>query len=287
MFIMSVKAYIYAPNGNDFASDKWDFGFLKETFNKKNIEIEKVLSLPAVDRAFVVIPGPQSVGYETKINKQLKNIDKVVLFITGDEQGSFNVGKIKHSNIKMWVQYPYPKHVGLNFLPTGVPQHLKQNLPRYPKKTNTIYFGGQVTHPRRKELGDIIKHVPGSLYKPTSGFAKGDKPYRYYEKLSSAMVAAAPAGTVIIDSFRFYEAIEMLCIPIGDTKDSSGKINENYWQFLLGEDIPVITTSDWKLLPEIMISTLDDYPANMHRIVAWWIMYKRNFANKIMEQINE
>jgi hypothetical protein len=282
----SMKAYIYAPNGVDYASDKWDFGFLKEAFDKKNVQIEKVLSIPNEERAFVVVPGPQSLGYELTIRKELSNLGSVVLFITGDEQGLFDFKKIKHPQIKIWVQYPYRKHEGLNFLPTGVPQHLNKNLPRYPKKSYSIYFGGQVTHPRRKELGNIIKTIAGALYRPTPGFAKGDKPHKYYQKLASAKIAAAPAGSVIIDSFRFYEAIEMLCLPIADTKDSSGRLIEDYWTFLLG-DVPVITTSNWNELPLLMEDAMNNYPANMHKIVSWWMMYKRNFANKIMEQINE
>ena len=54
------KCYLYSFNEKDCASDKWDYGLLKETFDKNYIEQVKVLELPTVDRGFVVIPGPQN-----------------------------------------------------------------------------------------------------------------------------------------------------------------------------------------------------------------------------------
>ena len=80
------KCYLYSFNEQDCASDKWDYGLLKEIFDNKKIEQVKVQSLPVTDRAFVVIPGPQNLGHEDHISKELSNVSRVVLFITGDEE---------------------------------------------------------------------------------------------------------------------------------------------------------------------------------------------------------
>jgi hypothetical protein len=36
----------------------------------------------------------------------------------------------------------------------------------------------------------------------------------------------------------------------------------------------------------MLSSILEDYPRNMHNVVAWWIKYKRDLSIKIMRQIN-
>ena len=94
-----LKAYIYSKDPLDSANGKWDYGFLKQTFEKNKIEEVVVDALPQDERAFVVIPGKGNAGKENDIGKELNNIQRVVLFITGDEENLFNVDKIKHSSI--------------------------------------------------------------------------------------------------------------------------------------------------------------------------------------------
>ena len=48
-----------------------------------------------------------------------------------------------------------------------------------------------------------MKSLPNALYRPTKGFAQGDTPKEYYKTLSKAKIAPAPAGAVVVDSFRF------------------------------------------------------------------------------------
>ncbi len=107
IYIMNnTKAYLYSVKEEDCAADKWDYGLLKEIFNKYKIDEIKTTNLPKSERAFVVIPGPQNIGYEEQINEELKNISRLVLFINGDEEGKFDIRKINHSNAEIWVQYP-------------------------------------------------------------------------------------------------------------------------------------------------------------------------------------
>ena len=279
------KAYLYSFDEKDCASDKWDYGLLKETFDRNHIEQIKVLELPIVDRGFVVIPGPQNLGHEEYISNQLSKISRVVLFITGDEEGRFDIEKIVHPNIEIWIQYPHAKHKKYHKLPIGVPQHLSQNLPSYPVKEYDLFFAGQVTHQRRSQLAEIIQIIPNAVFKPTTGFAQGDKPIEYYEALSRSRISPAPSGAVVIDSFRFFEGIEMLCLPIGDNIDPKGNYIE-FYKYLFGTAIPVDNVNNWKDLKGLLPGILKEYPGNMHKAVAWWIKYKRDLSIKIMEQIN-
>ena len=280
-----INAYLYSVKQEDCAADKWDYGLLKEIFDKYKISQVKVTSIPKKDRGFVVVPGPQNLGHEEDVNYQIQNLSRVVLFITGDEEGMFDIDKINHPNAEIWIQYPHEKHNGYNKLPIGVPQHLKNLVPEYPSKDNDLYFGGQITHSRRQQLAKAIQTMPNALFKPTAGFAQGDKPIDYYRTLASAKVAPVPSGAIVIDSFRFYEAIEMLCLPIADRIDPNGN-SLNFYNYLFGYDLPVTHVSNWSELHKLAPKLLDHYPTNMHKIVTWWIKYKRDLGIKIMRQLN-
>jgi len=128
--------------------------------------------------------------------------------------------------------------------------------------------------------------MPNALFKPTAGFAQGDKPVDYYRTLASAKIAPAPSGAVVIDSFRFFEAIEMLCLPIADRIDPKGD-SLDFYNYVFGYDIPVHHVSNWSELHKLTPELLNQYPKNMHKVVSWWIKYKRDLGIKVMRQVNE
>ena len=281
-----ITAYIYSIDPLDAADGKWDYGLLKETFEKNNVEQTVVKEIPKAERGFVVIPGQGNAGKEKEISHQLKNLSRVVLFITGDEGAHFNVDKIDHPNISIWVQYPHQKHEQYNKFFIGVPQHLKSNLPDYPIKEYDIYFGGQITHQRRQQLAEVMPSLPNALYKPTNGFAQGEQPKDYYKTLAKARVAPAPAGAQVIDTFRFFEAIEMLALPVGDLVDSKGEIID-YFKYVYPAEIPIEKVKNWNQLQKMLPNLINNYPNNMHQVVCWWIKYKRDFSLKVMKDVYE
>ena len=285
MFIMSVKCYSITPKGKGFPDEKWDFGFLQEAFTRNHIEVIQTKVLSELDRAFVVAAGFEWTGLEDILNENLCKINRLVLFITADELGAFNVDKISHPNAEIWVQYPYPRHEAYNKLPLGVPNHKDNVIPDYPEKTTDIYFAGQITHRRRQEIAQALKRLPNAVYKLTKRFAQGETPKDYYRLLASSKFAPAPAGNATIDSFRFYEGLEMLSLPIADRISSVGE-DYGFWEILF-KDMPICQIQNWNKLRLLVPQLLEDYPANMHRAVSWWIKQKRDFAYKIMEQINE
>jgi hypothetical protein len=280
------KAYLYSVNPLDSADGKWDYELLRSTFERNGVEQLTVDSIPNEERCFVVIPGQGNAGKEAYISKQLQNSSRVVLFVTGDESAKFNIDKIDHPNISIWVQYPHQKHKKYNKFFVGVPQHLKDNLPNYPTKEYDVYFGGQITHDRRKELGQAMGSLPNAHYKPTAGFAQGQKPKDYYETLSKTKVAPCPAGAQVIDTFRFFESIEMLALPIGDLIDSKGEMID-YFNYLYPAGIPIEKIDNWNKLKEMLPNLINNYPNNMHQVVCWWIKYKRDFSIEIMKDIYE
>ena len=286
IYIMNqINAYLYSHDGKDYASDKWDYGLIKEIFDKYEVNQIKVTSIPEGEKAFVVIPGPQTAGNEDTLSDELSKLSRVVLFINGDENARFNVDKIIHPNIEIWIQYPHKKHSEYNKMPIGVPQHLKDNLPEYKEKDYDVYFGGQITHQRRVELSHVMPRLKNSLYGPTKGFSQGDKPKDYYAKLASAKIAPCPSGAAVIDTFRFFESIELLTLPVADTLDPKG-IQTDFYKDVFGINVPFKNVSNWNELDKLVPRLLDQYPNNMHQVVCWWIKEKRNIGIKIMRQIN-
>ena len=281
-----IKAYLLAVDGKSFPDHKWDFGFVKEAFDKNKITYEEVTSLPKVDKAFVVICGYENRGLNEEVARELRKVKKVVLFVTADERGLFKADRIAHHNIDIWIQSPYlNKHSQFNKMPIGCPSHMKDNLPEYTGKKNDVFFSGQITHDRRKQLAEAMPSIPNALFNPTPGFTQGYEPKEYFKHIIESRIIPCPAGTSTVDSFRFYEALEMLAIPIGDLRNSSNE-KQDYWNFVFEQEVPMPKSSNWFLLDVQVKELLSDYPANMHRVVSWWIKYKRDFAYKIMEQIN-
>jgi hypothetical protein len=280
-----INAYLYSVKQEDCAADKWDYGLLKQFFNKKNIKTERVTTLPNTDRAFVVIPGPQNVDFEDQISEELSKIGRVVLFITGDESATFKVDKIKHDNIEIWIQYPHRKHSQYNKLALGVPRDLHKHLPEYQDKVYDVSFSGQITHQRRQELAVVMPNIPNSFYNPTAGFAEGLKPKQYYDKMLLSKIVPCPSGAMVIDSFRFYEAIEMLCLPIGDKLDSKMQ-RTDFFNFLFQGEHSINTVENWQDLPKLLPELLNNYTSEMHQVVCWWIKYKRDLFNELMRQVN-
>jgi len=276
------KAYIFSLNPLDRANDKWDYSLLKEMFDNKKVKEISVSTLPDDDRAFVVITGGGNAGKEQDINKELSKINRVVLFITADECALFDVEKIKHRNISIWIQTPHDKHEKYNRFFLGPASHIKNNIPQYTEKKYDLSFSGQITHQRRQELARIMPRMKNSLYRPTEAFAQGDPPNEYFQNLAASKVVPCPSGAAVVDNFRFFEALEMLALPVGDLKDRSGQ-EKNYYEYVNKKTVPVPLTNDWHKLPDMMIEIMEDYPANMHKAVAWWIKYKRDFANQIMD----
>jgi hypothetical protein len=130
-----------------------------------------------------------------------------------------------------------------------------------------------------------MPNIPNSFYNPTNGFAEGLKPKNYYDKISISKIVPCPSGAEVIDSFRFYEAIEMLCLPIGDRLNS--KMQEtNFFNLVFGTEFPIQVTDNWHHIKKIIPVLLENYPQNMHQVVCWWIKYKRDLSIKVMRQAN-
>lgn len=287
---MGINAYFLSMNPEANAHDQWDAGFILDILELIDADITDVVELEKQDRAVVIIPARHHTGLEAEINKEINKVGNVVLVCLGDEEAEFEVELIEHPNIMVIIQNPHMgRHDNYNKLGTGYPQHMREHLPEKIHKDLNVYFSGQITHIRRRELADVLiayeDQDKSTRLVRTKGFTQGEAPRDYYSYMTSAKIAPAPSGAVIPDSFRLFEALECMAVPIAD-EVSPTKAMPGYWDWLFGDITPLPKITEWDRIFGLIPELLDEWPHNMHKITAWYIWYKRNFALKVMEQLN-
>lgn len=291
---MKYKAYNLSLNKDANAFDQWDSGLLQDLLAGKlwkpknwlDFNVSHCTGLPKVDVALVVIPARHHKGREAQVNEQLKRIDRVVLFLLGDEEADFDVKQIDHPNISIYIQNP---HIGIhdeyNKIGTGYPKHFK--APKDITKTTDVSFAGQITHQRREELSDVLLSIGDCTVNlvRTKGFTQGLDHAEYAKLMSETRIAPCPSGAVIPDSFRLFEALESMALVVADTKTPAGEVIP-YWDWLFNGEPAFAQVSDWQRLYGLVPEMLADYPHNLHKQTAWWIKYKRDLVTKVIEDLN-
>ena len=277
---MEVKIFNLSLRQGTPCSGYWDYGMVDDIIGTG----EDVRTLKKTDRAIVKIAARHHSTYAQKLNKELKKIDNVVLFLMGDEEADFPVQDIEHPSIHIWVQNPHKdKHDDYDRIGTGyTPHSVKLD---YPDKDLNMFFSGQITHHRREEM---YKHAmqysldnPACVIKKQKGFTQGLEPSEYIAQLSRARICPCPSGAVIPDSFRVYECLQTMVVPIADEVNPSGTVTD-YWDWLFNEETPFPKLKEWSQLREKANADYD-----IHQITAWWIRWKRDFKNKVMAQYGQ
>jgi hypothetical protein len=249
------------------------------------VEHDDIDRLPAGEGAVVIVPGRFQDGDATLLNAALKPLPWVVLIITSDEEATFPFGDLEHDQLVAWVQYPRPGlHDDARPLPLGpttdthgldqVDEHLVDERPL------DWFFAGQITHHRRVDAARAMLGQENGLLLASSRFAGGFDQPTYLAHLASAKVVLAPSGPVSPDSFRLWEALEAVALPIVDARASHYDPEGPYWTWLLA-DPPFSVVEDWDDAPEIVANALTGWPANATRAAAWWQARKRHMGHRL------
>lgn len=279
----------------------WDMHLLEKIFQRHDfVEIGDLKKFQRdhplfskILNAIVVIPARHNYEYIEEINTYLSNFDGVILIIAGDEESKFEVEKIKHPNIKIWLMTP---HAGKRydnvdrFIGEGFTPHMDKLSKDYPNKDIIWSFAGQNTHKRRvvciRELLELQeKNDLFSSLVVRDGFAQGDKD-DYVRIMERSRIVPCPGGPVTPDTFRVYEALESGCIPIVDNY-ATYNMNDGYWNLLFGQEIPFPTIKNWVDLSGMITYYNDVFESKRNEIFAWWQMYKRNLYHWLIEDYIE
>lgn len=284
-----MKVYYLSLKPETPNNDYWDYGFINDMFKDLGYKSEEVSKLPVCDRAIVVLPARHHKGLEEQVQKELDKIKHCIFMAMGDEESDFDIDQIKAKHT--YVQNPHPgKHDKYHKLGTGYPPQSQEILPtmKYGKDLN-VYFSGQITHRRRIEMVENMREYElgdsNTLINRTKGFTQGVSHNQYYDEMARARVVPCPSGAVIPDSFRLFEALESMAVPLADEVNPTGTITE-YWNWLFGEETPFPKYKEADRLVGLTNEVLADWDRIVQQQTCWWIKQKRDFKLKLQEQLN-
>lgn len=246
---------------------------------------DSILQVPDGEGAVVLVPARFQDGDAALLNRAIEPLPWVVLILTSDEEASFPVEDLRHSNLTLWVQYPRPgQHDRARRLPLGpttdTPMLRLVDEQPVDRRPLDWFFAGQVTHHRRVTMARALVGRERGLMVASSEFAGGLDQRSYLERLASAKVVVAPSGPVSPDSFRLWEALEAVALPIGDARASHYDPPDGvaYWPWLLDQDPPFPIVEDWDTVGDVIDEALERWPENAVRAAAWWQQHKRRLG---------
>jgi hypothetical protein len=257
------------------------------TFEHHNVRDD----FPDVAGAVVVIncrthASPNDVAW---FKGQLDRLSWAVVLLCGDEEWVFPWQEIPETDTRrVWVMQARPEHKGLSgFLPggwyPGTRDHLRAADPE--GRPLEWFFGGQVTHIRRRLCTQIIRGMPYGRLVQTKGYLQEAVPKaEYFRLMASAKVIPCPSGPHSVDCARTFEALEAGCVPVADTVTADGA-EFDYWTLLFDEEPPFPRITDWSTYPDVHHQVIQDWPGLSARTFAWWQQKKRQLALRLEADI--
>lgn len=204
------------------------------------------------DYSIIVTPNMHTLP-NTKYNK-------IIVILTGDETGRFNLNNFNIPNIKIFRFFNrigsydnktiFPIPPGYNW--TMHNDYSKQMIKMYPEKKLSerkydISFLGQPL-PWRTEIFNKLNQLSGKynvLSSVSPSFRTGVYIDDYYKLMGDTKIALAPDGTSV-DTFRYVEAFGSGCIVITTNKD-------DIWYY---RNSPAFFINSWTELNEKFIENI-------------------------------
>lgn len=277
----------------------WDHGMLMSVFEKHPTIFkqwnENYSDAPIDEKVIVIVAGkPDVVPLYGFLNK----IQKAVVILTSEEDAYFDWKNAIPERHDIWTQYysPSTKSEIKTRLLIGPPSRIKDyKINSHLPKKYLWSFVGQVQNPFRQACVDVLKTLDNGYLRIVDGFGgEGEGGVEYQEYLDimcQSKYVICPAGSMCVDSFRVYEAIECGAIPISDMRAPRDKVGFNYWNevyadqneklwFPLTESIAI---PDWENALRYFIN----YDAvDVYDVRKSWTYYKKNFENKLLHEAN-
>jgi len=279
----------------------WDHGIVAEFLNgtlygaglvPRDFDERLTRDHPGEGSVLVVCGGAYREQAST-IVEHLNSYPWSVCILTSDEGHGFQWQVLPTgANRSTWVQYPCPGVHDLIplRLPTGFRCDTRSTLQvarSVSRARDYVWsFAGQVQHEFRRECVRQAQALtrPGHLFVSNKGFASGYPYQEYVDILLRSQTVLCPAGSDSPDSFRVYEALEAGALPICDRRMPTWSKEQDYWQFLWGEQPPYPVVDHWSELPEVLNSVVGSQHI-INRSAAWWIGKKRQMAWSLSDDI--
>lgn len=271
--------------------DQWDQNLLDLLLANElyptGLEFDRTDAYVNADGIILLVPGRYWHKHTAAITEAIARYDWVLGIRTGDEEDTFDITQVTHSNLRWWIQTPRADrdYGTARLFGVGFPPHFNRMVaPTVPRLD--VFLSAQNTHPRRDAAFAMLRGGdPATRFvEETDGFTRGIPPNAYRHIMASTKVAPCPSGAFSPDSFRLYEALEAHCVPIADDI-SPAYHSEGYWRKLF-PDCPFPILTDYADLPGYIQDALDNYPRNANRIAAWWMKTKRGYAHWLRDDLH-
>lgn len=271
----------------DRMKGSWDSGLLRQTFEKYP-EIfrehnSKELIFP--ERAIVIVVGKPEIA---PLRAWLETLKSGLVILTSEEDAYFDYHAAIPEHLEIWTSYYHACKADIKErILLGPPSRIKDyKINTHLPKKYLWSFVGQMQNPFRNKAVNILKGLLEGDGELSNGFlhrapmfggqVDGIEYQEYLDIMCQSKYVICPTGSMCVDSFRFYEALECGAIPITDRRSPRDEWTFNYWYETIGDRAAsIIWVNDWEELPEL----LRDNPT---RSSEWWETYKAELTLKLL-----
>jgi len=169
------------------------------------------VSEPISDSPIVIVTGkPSNIDI---LHGRLSHLNNPLVILTSDEDAEFEWKRAIPITCELWTQYYSPNKSEIKErLLLGVPNRFKDyKVNSHLPKKYLWSFVGQCQNPSRQACVEVLRGLPdGFLHVADSfgGVENGIEYQEYLDIMCQSKFVICPAGSMCVDSFRFYEAIE-------------------------------------------------------------------------------
>lgn len=267
----------------------WDSGLLCSIFDYHTDVFNQINEKhpPVQERAIVIIVGKPD---PEVLREYLLKMNSGVVILTSEEDSYFNWQYAIPDHLEIWTQYyaPNKKEIKERLL-LGFPNRMKDfKIEQSLSKKYLWSFVGQVQNPFREKCVDVLRSLSGTVNEgfmyTVEGFGgqgNGLDYQTYLNICAQSKYIICPAGSMCVDSFRLYEAMECGAIPITDRRSPRDAEDFDYWKEVYPNN-EIITVGDWSELPRVLARPINPVTQNL-----WWRVYKNNLTHKLIRAANQ
>jgi hypothetical protein len=247
------------------------------------------------NRAIVIVAGMPDV---IPLRNYLESIPVGIVILTSEEDSFFDWKSAIPPHLEIWTQYySQNKSEIKERLLLGPPNRLKDyKINKHLPKKYLWSFVGQVQNPFRQACVDVLKTLPDGFLHVAEMFGgvggSGMEYQEYLDIMCQSVYVICPAGSMCVDSFRLYEAMECDAIPITDVRAPRDPEDFNYWKDVY-PDNRVYKIEKWLNLSYMFNGTHEIFKNELiqasllNESKNWWSDYKQQLENKLLNAANQ
>jgi hypothetical protein len=283
----------------DQCRGNWDHGTLLSIFEKhpdvfkQYNTVQRLTSFTS--KAIIIIAGTPDVG---ELRNYLENgfgPSGGIVILTSEEDAYFDWKAAIPSNFEIWTQYysPSTKSEIKTRLLLGAPLRMRDyKINKHLPKKYLWSFVGQVQNPFRQACVEVLKTLPDGFLHIAELFggegSTGMEYQQYLDIMCQSKYVICPAGSMCVDSFRLYEAMECGAVPITDIRAPRDYEAFNYWDSVHSAH-NLLTVVQWDDLNFLLKHGGSNPIANVPVLIRneWWGNYKQQLETRLLHAANE